>query len=220
VPEIELKFSLLAWSFWDGSGDKPEVPQVPAILRRRASLAARMALKAAFECLPSAEERLPTVFCSRHGEVGRSVELMEMMARGEGQLPMSFSLSVHNAAAGLYSIARGDTSNSVTLAAGKNTLPMGVAEACGLLSQGHPRVLLVNFDDAVPAPFKGFRDEADPPFALGLLLGQGSAFSLESSGAAAAPSALLEQPQAPLLADFLKGSQPSLQMGPWVWRRL
>lgn len=188
------------------------------MLRRRASVAARMALKAAFDSLPGGE-KLPTVFCSRHGEVGRSVELMEMMARGEGHLPMSFSLSVHNAAAGLYGIARNDTSNSVTLAAGKNTLPMAIFEACALMQQGEEKVLVVDFDDVVPRPFAQFRDETDPAFALALLLGPGKMFSLKASESAPQEEPKIAQCQAPHVAKFFASQKARLDLGHWVWQR-
>jgi hypothetical protein len=210
-----MNFNISAWSFWDKAGERPEVPQVPMMLRRRASLADRMALKTAFEVWPSGES-IASVFCSRHGEVARSVELLELMAKGEGQLPMSFSLSVHNAASGLFGIARGDTKASTSVAAGPETLEMGISEACALLKGGEARVLLVNYDDALPAPLAPYKDDEDRPFALAMLLEAGDAFSLEitkgAAGAARSQHALA-------LAPFLKSAEKSLQTGRWAWRR-
>ena len=189
---------------------------MPALLRRRASAADRMALKAAFEAWPSPES-VATVFCSRHGEVQRSVELMEMTARGEGQLPMSFSLSVHNAASGLFGISRGDRKASTSLAAGRDTLAMGVFEACMLLGQGEPKVLMVAFDDALPLPLQGFAEHGDAAAALALLLTPGSEFSLgRAEGADHGPHG---PSQAAGLAAFLNSKESLLQSGGWAWRR-
>jgi len=140
---------------------------------------------------------------------------MEMTARGEGQLPMSFSLSVHNAASGLFGISRGDRKASTSLSAGRDTLAMGVFEACMLLKQGEPRVLLAAFDDALPLPLKAFADDGDQAAALALLLAPGNEFSLERAPEAGPAS------QAPYreLAAFLESGDSLLQSGGWAWRR-
>ena len=82
---------------------------------------------------------MPTVFCSRHGEVSRSVDLLMDLAKAEPLSPTSFGLSVHNATAGLFSIARSDHTNSIALAAGQSSVEHAVIEACGLLADGEPR---------------------------------------------------------------------------------
>ena len=46
-----------------------------------------------------------TVFASRHGSINESIELIECVARGQPLSPAKFSHTVHNAQAGLFSIA-------------------------------------------------------------------------------------------------------------------
>lgn len=208
-----MNFKISAWAYWDKLGEKPDVPQVPMMLRRRASVADRMALKVAFEVWPT-NESIASVFCSRHGEVARSVELLDLMSKGEGHLPMSFSLSVHNAASGLFGIARGDTRASTSVAAGPDTLEMGISEACALLAGGESKVLLVNYDDALPGALGEFKDDEDRPFALAMLLTQGDDFSLERTG-----GSVRRSQHALALAPFLKSEEKSLQTGSWIWRR-
>lgn len=212
----KVEFSVQAHSLWDRPGEKPEVPQVPMMLRRRASLADRMALKTAFDAFPGAES-VATVFCSRHGEVQRSVELLELMAKGEGQLPMSFSLSVHNAASGLFGISRGDHKASSSIAAGRDSLAMGVFEACSLLMGGEPRVLLVSYDDALPQVFKPYADNSDEPHALAMLMVKGAGFSLERAGEDFDGPG--EKHPAQRLGAFLAGRDKQLRCGAWLWRR-
>jgi len=218
VSELKARFKLEAWSLWDRP-EKPEVPQVPAMLRRRASAADRMALKAAFDCYASADP-VATVFCSRLGEIHRSVELMDLMVKGEGHLPMSFSLSVHNAASGLFSIARADASASASVAAGRDSLPMGIFEACAQMKKGAPKVLLVAYDDAIPQPFKAFNEGPDRPFALALLISPGESFELLR---AAGPERA-EGPAEGLipleLGAFLASKEASLLSSGWRWSRL
>ena len=216
MPGAAASFDVAAWSFYDNAAEKPEVPQVPAMLRRRAMRSARLALKVAFEACP-ASENVPTVFCSRHGEEQRSVELLDLMAAGEGHSPMSFSLSVHNAASGLFGIAKGDRGASTSLAAGSETLAMGMLEACGLLAQGAEKVLLVHYDDALPAALKSYADETDRPFALALLMAPGTGYSLERvPGGATGPQG---DPQGLKFAAFLNSDGKELTANAWRWTR-
>jgi hypothetical protein len=124
-----------------------------------------MALEVAYGCLGQ-ETGVPTVFCSRHGEVARAVDLLTDLARGEPLSPTAFGLAVHNASAGLFSIARADRANHVALAAGPATLEHAVIEACGLLADGAPRVLLVACDAPLPELLSRFEDCDEQPFAF------------------------------------------------------
>lgn len=218
-----LHFSISQWSWWEppASGAAAEIPEVPLLLRRRASVADRAALRVAFDCVGPKGET-PAVFCSRHGEVHRSVELLAQLARGEPLSPSTFSLSVHNAAAALYSITRGDTSAISALAAGADSLPQGVIEAAAQLADGAEQVLVVAYDEALPAPFQRFETEDDAPGALGLLLHRegGPTYSLTLE---AAPGPGPGGAHAPRLAGFLEHAQAVLEItsGPrrWTWRR-
>jgi hypothetical protein len=157
-----------------GGDASAKIREFPPLLARRASRSDRAGLRAALDCTHGLNEPLATVFASRHGEVHRSLELLEALARGEPMSPMAFSLSVHNAAAGLFSIGREDRSASVSVAAGRDSLPMAVLEACGVLAEGAPRVLVVVHDEPVPAPFQPYLDESAPH--------AGAAFLLEPAG--------------------------------------
>ena len=146
-------------------GEEPKVAAMPPMLRRRAGLLGRMALEVAYGCIGQ-DRNVPTVFCSRHGEVVRSVELLRDLARGEPLSPTAFGLAVHNASAGLFSIARTDCANHVALAAGAATFEHAVIEACSQLADGAPMVLIVACDMALPEPFAGFQDCDEQPFAF------------------------------------------------------
>ena len=159
------------WADWArepwplAGGEEPKVAAMPAMLRRRAGFLGRMALEVAYECLGQ-DADVPTVFCSRHGEVARAVGLLGDLARGEPLSPTAFGLAVHNASAGLFSIARADRANHVALAAGPATLEHAAIEACGLLADGAPMVLLVACDAPLPAVLSGFEDCDEQPFAF------------------------------------------------------
>ena len=189
-----------AWAAWAAqpwsieAGDEPKVAAMPAMLRRRAGFLGRMALEVAYTCL-GRDADVPTVFCSRHGEVGRAIALLGDLARGEPLSPTSFGLAVHNASAGLFSIARTDRANHIALAAGPSTIEHAVIEACGLLADGAPMVLLVACDEPLPALLSGFEDCAEQPYAFAwAMVGAGEdavrlAWRAQESGTPAAPSA-------------------------------
>jgi hypothetical protein len=163
--------SPVQWSAWAeapwpiAGSEEPKVAPMPAMLRRRAGRLARMALEVAYACLGS-DAGVPTVFCSRHGEVGRAIDLLGDLARGEPLSPTSFALAVHNASAGLFSIARADRANHVALAAGAASIEHGVIEACGLLADGAPTVLLVACDEPLPALLSRFEDRHEQAWAF------------------------------------------------------
>lgn len=164
-----------AWAEWAAAPfpiaaeGEPEVRAMPAMLRRRAGQLGKMALETAYQCLGE-RSGVPTVFCSRHGDVGRAVKLLDDLARGEALSPTGFGMAVHNASAGLFSIARADRANHIALAAGAASLHHALIEACGLLADGADTVLLVMCDCPLPAVFSHFEDCQEQPHAFAWLL--------------------------------------------------
>ena len=173
-----------AWQEWANApfalaeGPDPAVKQMPAMLRRRAGFLGKMALEAAYQCLGERRD-VPCVFVSRHGEVARAVDLLGELAQGLPLSPTGFGLAVHNASAGLFSIARADRANHIALAAGEASTEHGVIEACGLLADGAPLVLLVVVDTPLPEVFAGFADGGEQPHAWAWLMAPGDAIRLE-----------------------------------------
>jgi Beta-ketoacyl synthase, N-terminal domain len=172
APTVETKEAWLAWANANYviSGDKAAPLQVmPPMLRRRAGFLGKMALQVAYQCLGE-RVGVPTVFSSRHGEASRSVDLLLDLARGGPLSPTSFGLSVHNATGGLFSIARADHASNIAVAAGKSSVEHAAIEACGLLAEGEPAVLLVVYDCPLPTPYFVFQDCAEQPFAWAWLM--------------------------------------------------
>ncbi|WP_371866180.1 beta-ketoacyl synthase chain length factor [Duganella radicis] len=185
-----------AWAAWAqaphgiAAGEEPGVKAMPAMLRRRAGFLGKMALEVAYECLDGRGD-IPTVFCSRHGDVARAVELLADLARGEALSPTAFGMAVHNAIPGLFTIARGDRANHIALAAGAASIEHAVIEACGLLADGAPAVLLVACDCPLPELFAPFRDCEEQPYAWAWLMtaAEGDVVSLDWTASDEAPSA-------------------------------
>jgi hypothetical protein len=172
APTVETKEAWLGWANANYviSGDvAAPVRAMSPMLRRRAGFLDKMALEVAYGCLGQRVD-VPTVFSSRHGEASRSVDLLLDLAKGVPLSPTSFGLSVHNATGGLFSIARSDHANSIALAGGKSTIEHAVIEACGLLAEGEPAVLLVAYDCPLPTPYSAFQDCDEQPFAWAWLM--------------------------------------------------
>jgi len=173
APGIETAEAWLGWARGEIAlkrEGEPALRSMAPMLRRRAGLLSKMALEVAYQCLGKKAD-VPMVFCSRHGESVRSVDLLLDLANGAPLSPTSFGLSVHNAAVGLFSIARRDRAPSTALAAGRSSVEHAVIEACGLLADGEPEVLLVVYDCPLPALYTRFEDCHEQFFAWAWLLG-------------------------------------------------
>jgi len=176
APGLDTAAAWLEWAHgraeFNAAAVDPKVAKMPPMLRRRASVTGKMALETAYACLPeqAATSDLPVIFASRHGECARSVELLQELAQHAPLSPTAFSLSVHNANGGLWSIARGDRSNNIAIAAGSSTVEHALIEACGLLADGAQQVLLVMADSPPPEVFSGYSDCAEQGFAWAWLL--------------------------------------------------
>lgn len=131
------------------------------MIRRRAGRLAQIGLNVALSC---ARDPMPAVFCSRHGETHRSVELLTALAQREPMSPASFGLSVHNAVGGLYAIIHGSHERVTAIAGGGGSAGFGLLEACGMLVAGAKSVLLVVYDEPLPEPYRVFRDEVEHEF--------------------------------------------------------
>ena len=164
-----------AWRAWANANaairgvDGAPVNAMPPMLRRRAGFLGKMALEVAYQCLGRRID-LPTVFSSRHGDAARSVALLLDLAKDVPLSPTSFGMSVHNATGGLFSIARGDHASHVALAAGQSSVEHAVIEACGMLAEGEPEVLLVVYDCPLPTPYRAFHDCDEQPYAWAWLM--------------------------------------------------
>jgi Beta-ketoacyl synthase, N-terminal domain len=172
APKMETKEAWIEWANTNhpirGEFAAP-VQAMPPMLRRRAGFLGKMALEVAYQCLGERID-VPIVFSSRHGEASRSVDLLLDLAKGVLLSPTSFGLSVHNATGGLFSIARGDHASNIALSAGRSSVEHAVIEACGLLAEGEPAVLLVVYDCPLPTPYCVFQDCDEQPFAWAWLM--------------------------------------------------
>jgi hypothetical protein len=205
----------------------PEASFLPAMLRRRCTPLTRLVLTAAFGAL--AEEERPhvrTVFASRHGSINESIELIEGVARGLPLSPAKFSHTVHNAQAGLFSIATGNRRASSSLAAQQDTFGQAWLEALAHLQREPARPLLLAIGDVPLAPtFAPLVKEPVCSYAVAWLLAagdEGDPVSFELGGVPSAASGLAWPDAAEWLRWWLSG-EPALEIAGarlrFAWRR-
>jgi hypothetical protein len=231
---------ILSWSFWSPETRQPQewraapghaaslvpsaVPDqaIPATHRRRMSALAKMAVQVALEATVDVHADY-LVFCSQHGELPRTRELLATIVNGGELSPMSFSQSVHNTSAGLYTIIKQSQVPTTSLAAGASTFAYGWIEAETYL-RAHPtrRVLLVSYDEVLPSEYRAYSREEQRSYALALLLataGNGG-IAIELTPARAEE----RLPMAPLFAAWALSREPRLEMTAgeqgWAWRRV
>jgi hypothetical protein len=169
----------LAWG-------EPDVAFVDRLQRRRLSPLARGCFHCARRVSPP--EQVRVVFASRHGEADRTLAILQDLAAGAEVSPALFSMSVHNAVPGLWSILNGDRASFSAVAAGPDSFGWGLVEALATFrADPSGPVLFLYGDDRLPDPW------ADPTprgqlFAVALLLGEpGRPLALESGPAQAIP---------------------------------
>src|SRR5271170_706359 len=167
---LESREQWLAWA--RGLAVKPETGSLmtlPPLLRRRVTALGQMAFRASFDL--SARRPARFIFCSRHGEFERTLSILMALAANEGVSPAEFSLSVHNALAGLLSIARRNKAGHTTIAAGADSFRSGLIEAAACLME-YPEepVLLVYTDESLPEPYSELGEGGETCVALALLL--------------------------------------------------
>lgn len=172
-------FSVSSWSGWTvnanrpsrpfsagsniRSSDMPDASMVPPLLRRRLNFMGRACISEMLQHLEN-DANLPIVFCSRHGDIERTLKVLFDLAKGEPASPMDFSLAVHNAIAGVLSIHSRVTANISSIATSAGAVVPTLLEALGLLSASSPKVLCIICDVALPEIYRTPASEGDFPF--------------------------------------------------------
>lgn len=204
----------------------PAPATVPKALQRRLGPLARAVLHTVGQCI-SPNQALPAIFSSAHGEIGKCLQMLETLQANEELSPTAFSLSVHNAIGGLFSMAYGNRMEITALAPAAGGIGPGFIEALGMLNEGHPEVLVVFYDEILPEffPTAPFAMSASFPCALALRLAKQGAEAVLRFGLSSSVDQSGEQPlQLPAFIQFLLSGQTTLRLANqdrgWQWQKL
>ena len=134
----------------------PTPTALPPAERRRTGRVVKLALGVGLEATSAAgvdPATLPAVFASSGGDGHNCHEICEALSLDERMIsPTRFHNSVHNAAAGYWSIAIRSTAASNAICAFDASFAAGLLEAVTQVSVDRTRVLLVAYDAPYPPP--------------------------------------------------------------------
>lgn len=150
--------------------DTPLPPHTPALLplneRRRATPAIRLAFQAAEDATKASSVSagdLATVFASSDADLAIIHRICLALTTPQRLIsPTDFHNSVHNAAAGYWSIAAGARAASTTISAHDGSFAAGLLEAWSQVLADDCDALLVAFDLPAPEPLHAKRFMACP----------------------------------------------------------
>lgn len=246
-----LPITLAAWNAWEMGSTAPEswthidtagneqshstltkAQRIPAMLRRRLGSLGKAAIASGEELIANIDESIPTVFCSQHGDLKRTLGLLDSLSKQEPLSPTQFSLSVHNAIAGIYSIARKDHSATTALSCMQDDVSTALLETQLILEEQQSQyALCIVHDEPVPARYS---TSAQPKraYAVSFLLcarpsstAQQLHLSIGSKACVVRHESLPKlQPSALTLIDFLNGAdKKELQLDTashlWYWQK-
>jgi len=208
---------------WPNKAAQVASDLIPPMMRRRMSRLSKIAVQTALQ-LSQGKPIDYIIFASRHGELSRTVKLLEDIMSGEDASPLAFSQSVHNTAAGLFTIASDRAIPATSLAAGENSLSSALVEAfCYLSENPEHNVLVVDFDEPLPELYLQYETQNFQSYALALLISSGKDYCLTIENKTEQVAS--KTPHALQLIDFLLNfheHKSMLMQGfskQWTWVR-
>ncbi len=168
-----MQIDVVDWKFWSAGSADEIAPagaiKLPVSIRRRLNKFGRSVGNMLADFVSDAPL---IVFASRYGDAERSVSILKEIASEEPISPMQFSLSVHNAVSGVLSIGWTLKEMQSVIAAGAQTLQMGLIEAAALAKEfPNKKILFVYVDYPLPEVF-GKYDEVCVPAEIAVLVVQ------------------------------------------------
>ena len=146
---------------------------LPPNERRRAPKMVKLALAVGAEACTAAGRdpaTTPTIFASSGGDGETIHDILHTLASPLRELsPTKFHNSVHNAAAGYWSIATGAMAASTSLCAHDDSFAAGLLEAVAQAAAAHQAVALIAYDVPYPEPLFAARP-VGAMFGVALLL--------------------------------------------------
>ncbi|WP_393969683.1 beta-ketoacyl synthase chain length factor [Kluyvera intermedia] len=224
APGLSDTTQWLAWAQQpyaiDPSAPQAKLTELPMMTARRLSSGSKLAVECGLALLRR-HEIDAVLYTSRHGELERNFRILQALATQQTVSPTDFALSVHNAAVGNLTIAAKQPIVSSSLSAGRDSFQQGLCEVMGMLQAGFQRVLMVDFDGALPAFYHPHLPPEMPvwPYAVALVIERGFTLCCEtqplpSQQETALPQSLL------FLQHYLQGAATFTLPGErvaWQW---
>ncbi|MCV2513453.1 beta-ketoacyl synthase chain length factor [Leclercia pneumoniae] len=196
------------WQAWsqgsiilDPAAPLPRLTDLPMMTARRLNSGSKLAVDCGLAMLRK-HAIDAVVYTSRHGELERNYRILHALATDQAVSPTDFAMSVHNSAVGNLTIAARQPIVSSSISAGQDTFQQGLCEVLSLLQAGYSRVLLVDFDGALPEFYHPALPAQMPtwPYALALVFEAG-----ETLHCATRSGSTGDEPPLPQSLLFLQG---------------
>ena len=228
-----VQFDIAQWCAWPSChadreviAPAPSLPFLTAMQRRRLSALARLCFHVFWQVIPE-EQSCGLVFCSRHGEAHRTLEMLQGIHRTEPVSPTAFSHSVHNAIPALISIARRDITEQVSIAQqGQDGMAAAFLEAAMMLHDPDiQQVVVICADEALPELYRPLTENFTCfPWAAAFRLQRGNSWRLtQSSFCAMADPAENYQPAPLQFIAALEQGRDNFRLEQnqqcWTWNR-
>lgn len=223
-----LDFVVHQWDFFElkSSTEKVIVPSdIPKNIQRRLTSLAKCVFNVAVNLVEN-NQSVPIVFSTSHGESNKSLEMLKELANNGEISPTTFSLSVHNAISGLFSMAYANNGEMTVIAPAEDGIVPAFIEALGLLHEKNNEVLLVFYDEPLPDFYLSSIDNSNlGAVALALkvtLTGEGLSLRLDKKSAVKNTGDHAFQIRT--FRNFMRGDENSLILGnhrqSWEWRKI
>ena len=138
--------------------------------RRRLGPLARVVFYVLGQCADVSKQE-PVIFSSLMGEIQRTQSILNDIAADQPVSPASFSLSVHNAISGQWSLIYGIKAPMVALSPTDGSFVAALIEAGGILQEKiYSEVNIVLYEEDYPAFYTPFIKGPTAPTALALRL--------------------------------------------------
>jgi Beta-ketoacyl synthase, N-terminal domain len=146
----------------EGAATKPSPQLLPPNERRRAPESVAVALDVALAACAAAGRdpaTLPSVFASTHGDLSITDYMCATLTSDPRAIsPTKFHNSVHNAAAGYWTIGAHCMQPATAISAYDASFAEGLLEALMQLDAGAEAVLLVGYDTGATGPLRSVHD--------------------------------------------------------------
>lgn len=217
---------------------EPEIGFLVANRRRRLSPLSRVVIDTYHRANGNPTEGLhiPSVLCSTYGEHVRNTNLILDISANSDVSPTAFSLSVHNAVAGLISIFYDNEAPCLTMATNKSGVSVAMFEAYSMLKDSSHLSLTI-YDGPVHESYRDAVPDSDDTAAITMILSPASLKKdrLHIKRMAAASKTKARSPFLEIIeiAKFLQGGKDQaysgcsdieadngIILGDWIWNLL
>lgn len=227
APGLNDTAQWLSWSqqphVIDPAAPQAKLCELPMMTARRLSSGSKLAVECGMAMLRR-HQIDAVLYTSRHGELERNYRILHALATEQALSPTDFALSVHNSAVGNLTIAARQPIVSSSLSAGKETFQQGLCEVMCLLQAGFQRVLMVDFDGAIPEFYHPHLPPAMPtwPYAVALVIEAGSSLRCETQPQTTNPQEAALPQSLQFLQHYLQDTSDFTVAGErlaWRWQR-